>query len=102
MKKIDGRSVRHFAKAACEVVVCGVLIAASFAKTKGERTRPVGYDTAVDAIMSSSMLGSDRCEAVKLLKHGADNDYYGAVISIVRSSMLGSDKVDMIRYLSEK
>ena len=102
MNKIDGQKVRRFVKGLGEVMACGLLIAASFIKLKSEEEKLVGYDTAVETIMSSSMLGSDKCDAVKLLKQGKDDEYYSAVISVIRSSMLGSDKLDMIRYLSEK
>ena len=101
MKKIDGSSVRHFVKGACEVLICGLWVAGSFIKAKNEM-KPVGYDAAVETIMASSMFGSDKCDAVKLLKRDEDENYYKAVISIMQSSMFGSDKVEMIRYLSQK
>lgn len=61
-----------------------------------------GYGDAVNAIMKSSMLGSDKSKAVAVLKKCATSEYYKAIISIVSDNgMLGSDKVKLVQTLSE-
>ena len=102
MKKIDMQQARQGVKVAGEVVACGLLIFASYIKLKNDGEKLVGYDDAVEAIMSSSMFSNDKCEAVKAVKQNMGEYYYKSILSIMESSMFGAEKVEMIRYLSEE
>lgn len=61
----------------------------------------VGYDDTVEAIMNTSMMGSDKAKLMQILKRDEDSEYYKAVISTVKSSMIGSTKIEIIRNLSK-
>lgn len=58
------------------------------------------YDSAVSAIMNSSMFDSRKVQAIELLKKDQPKTYYKAVMSIVNSTMFDSRKVEAIEKLN--
>lgn len=58
------------------------------------------YDSAVSAIMNSSMLDSRKVQVIELLKKDQQKTYYKAVMSIVNSTMFDSRKVEAIEKLN--
>lgn len=112
MKKINitKEQVWGFVKNCCiaaygAMVVAGAYFCRSTTTSSLQETcKPViaTYSGAVDVIVNSSMLDSNKTCAIELLKHDKDVSYYSAVISTVNSSMLDSRKIATIKTLSEK
>lgn len=57
------------------------------------------YNDAVNAIMDSNILGSDKAKMMDVLKRDEDSEFYKAIITTVRSNMLGSTKVEIIQSM---
>lgn len=58
------------------------------------------YDSAVSAIMNSSMFDGRKVQAIELLKKSQPETYYKAVISIITSNMFDGRKVEAIEKLN--
>lgn len=107
MKNINwetiGNAAGRAAKAICKVVVYGTLfnMACKRAEIDLEISggKKADYSTAIEAIMKSSMHSSYKSDAVKTLKHDADEEYYKSVISVVNSGAHSSYIIDMIKCL---
>lgn len=106
MKKINWKPIGDVIGQACEFVLYGAALAASFKLSeyivRQDESLTVGYKEAVGAIMDSNMFSHYKTEAVEMLKRYESSEYYGAIIRIVKdSSMFSHDKVKMIKHLSE-
>lgn len=107
MKQVDLKPIGEAIKTVCGMSLYALLMASIFGvkvtvTKKHISDSTYGYDDAVEAIMSSSMLSSQKSEAVSALKQNGDEHFYKAIYRIVNSSMLSSQKVEVIRSLSEK
>lgn len=60
----------------------------------------VDYDSAVSAIMNSSMFDGRKVQVIELLKKDQPQTYYKAVIGIVNSNMFDGRKVEAIEKLN--
>ena len=106
--KITKEQVKGFVRGCCLAAygVAAIAGACMVRSTPVNKTNYGGaytnYGDAVQQIMSSSMLGSNKTDAIALLRRDEDAAYYNAVISIVNSSMLGSQKVEAIEKISNK
>lgn len=58
------------------------------------------YDSAVSAIMNSSMFDGRKVQVIELLKKDQPQTYYKAVISIINSNMFDGRKVEAIEKLN--
>lgn len=58
------------------------------------------YCDAIESILDSGMLSSNKEEAIALIRKGEDSEYYKSIIAIVKSSMLSSDKLQSIRNIN--
>ena len=105
--KVTKEHVKGFIRGCCLTAYGVAAIAGAFI-VKGNSTENknyggtfADYGDAVQQIMSSSMLGSQKTEAIAVLKRDEDAAYYNAVISIITSSMLGSQKIEAIEKISK-
>ena len=106
--KITKEHVKGFVRGCC-LAAYGVAAIAGACIVKSNSTENTNsysvvladYSDAVQHIMRSSMLGSQKTEAIGLLRREEDSAYYNAVISIVNSSMLGSQKIEAIEKISK-
>lgn len=108
MKKfnLNMKTVGNFAKKSGKVALYGLATVMSYVSMKDvtEMVRYSGnvkYSDAINAIMESSMFGSDKNKIVAMLKKDGDADYYKAIIKVVKSNMFGSDKVKAIEYICD-
>ena len=106
MTKINWKPIGEFIGSACEIVLYGVAIAASYKVgdyiVNQNETPTANYKDAVEAIMDSDMFSHCKTEAVEALKRYERSDYYGAIVRIAEdSSMFSHDKIKMIKHLSK-
>ena len=60
------------------------------------------YSEAVKVIMQEFTFDSSRNEAIKLLRHDGDMEYYATIIEAVRNCTFDSNRIELIKTLSEK
>lgn len=112
MRKTNGtikgvlNTVGRVAKGSCRIIlpILGTMLVNGTVNNTFDKIRycgHVGYDDAVEAIMSSDMYSSSKRDAVALLKRGENEEYYRAVIHTVLSDMYSSSKIDILRNMSE-
>lgn len=107
MRKINWKPIGDFACNAGKIALYGLVTTAVLRSRESntvddDESASYDYSDAIEAIMNSSMLSSDKRKAVEMLDRYEYVDYYRAVIKIVEnSSMLTSDKLKMIEHLSE-
>lgn len=100
------KKIKGFAKRSCQLVIpiLGVALSSITVKDLLDMIRyngDVGYDDAVNAIMTSGMYSSDKTRAVAVLKKDETSDFYKAIVNVARSSAYSSDKVRTIASMCE-
>ncbi len=89
------KTVGSVAKGAFEIVstilVAGLLVA------KASGSKPiVTYNSAVKAVMNSSLWSEDKTKVMDALKPDYNPEVYLAVVEVLDSSLWGEDKVNVI------
>ena len=95
------RSVGIVCKGVLKVVGIITIAGIGLAKAYDERYY-AGYNSAVEAIMNSSMWPDDKAKAISALKLNAKPELYASIIRVVKSSLLSSDKVNLIIEMCKK
>lgn len=107
MRKINWKPIGDFACNTGKIALYG-LVTAAVLKARASNTvdddesASYDYSDAIEAIMDSCMLSSDKRRAIEILDRYESAEYYRSVIKVIEnSSTLTNDKLKMIEYLSE-